>query len=74
LAQKNYVTSNYQHPPLTAAAISLHKPNTTRIFNQRTNQLASTSNYGGHGPTILTQSLLTNTDVECPAYKEKANA
>nr|CAH0105425.1 unnamed protein product [Daphnia galeata] len=44
--------------------------NTSRPANT-TSQSAGSSNYGGRGPTILTQSLLTNTEIECPACKEK---
>ncbi len=33
--------------------------------------MVGSSNYGGRGPKIVTQSLLINTDVECSACKEK---
>ncbi|XP_032798650.2 LOW QUALITY PROTEIN: uncharacterized protein LOC116935462 [Daphnia magna] len=39
---------------------------------QSNNQSPGSSNDGGRNPTILNQSLLTTTDIECPACKEKA--
>jgi hypothetical protein len=39
---------------------------------QSNNQSPGSSNYGGRNPSILNQSLLTSTDIECPACKEKA--
>ena len=56
----------------TSSGLKSSQPqyNTNRQANTA-NQSAGSSNYGGRGPTVLTQSLLNNTEIECSACKEK---